>query len=133
MSRILGLFGEKQAEKFLKKLGYKIIENNSYSRFGEIDIIAQQGNTLHFIEVKNRSRDLIPGRYAVNATFANSNLISLFVIILIFLSVVNLFVCSVYATFIKQIVHDVFQVLVLVFLFSRPHVYYLALQFKVCL
>ena len=61
MSRILGLFGGKQAEKFLKKLGYKIIENNSYSRFGEIDIIAKDNDVLVFVEVKKRKNTSFGG------------------------------------------------------------------------
>ncbi|MBR4419202.1 MAG: YraN family protein [Clostridia bacterium] len=62
-----GEYGEDIASRFCCKQNFKIIKRNYRCRFGEIDIIAQQGNTLHFIEVKNRSRDLIPGRYAVNA------------------------------------------------------------------
>ena len=54
MSRTIGILGERQAEKFLKKLGYKIIDRNFSSRFGEIDLIAQDNNYLVFIEVKKR-------------------------------------------------------------------------------
>jgi putative endonuclease len=50
----LGLKGEKQAEEFLKKQGYKIIERNFRLPFGQIDIIAKEKNTLCFIEVKAR-------------------------------------------------------------------------------
>lgn len=40
---------------YLEKLGYKIIERNwKYSRIGEIDIIAQEKDTLVFVEVKYR-------------------------------------------------------------------------------
>ncbi len=46
--------GEGLAEKFLKKMGYKIIERNFRTRLGEIDIIADDGGTLVFIEVKSR-------------------------------------------------------------------------------
>lgn len=67
LNQEFGEYGEDIASRFCCKQNFKIIKRNYRCRFGEIDIIAQQGNTLHFIEVKNRSRDLIPGRYAVNA------------------------------------------------------------------
>ena len=50
-------FGEKSesvAVNCLKKQGYKIIEINYRTKLGEIDIIAKQGETLVFIEVKAR-------------------------------------------------------------------------------
>jgi putative endonuclease len=49
-----GKKGEKLALKFLKKNKYKIIEKNFSSKFGEIDIIAKDKDTLAFIEVKTR-------------------------------------------------------------------------------
>lgn len=51
----LGVSGEKRAAKFLKKHKYKIIEKNFRCALGEVDIIAKQGETLVFIEVKTRS------------------------------------------------------------------------------
>lgn len=51
----LGKSGEKFAAKFLKKNGYKIKELNYRSPLGEIDIIAQDGDTLVFVEVKTRT------------------------------------------------------------------------------
>jgi len=51
----LGRAGEASAERFLRKRGYKIIERNYRTRFGELDIIARDGATLVFIEVKTRS------------------------------------------------------------------------------
>ncbi len=50
----LGEIGENLAIKFLEKNGYKILERNFRSKFGEIDIIAQDKNTLVFVEVKTR-------------------------------------------------------------------------------
>jgi putative endonuclease len=50
----LGKLGEDLAARFLKKQGYKIIERNFSSRYGEIDIVAQERRTLVFIEVKTR-------------------------------------------------------------------------------
>ena len=52
----LGQNGEDIAEKFLTKQGYKILERNKhYSRFCEIDIIAEYKTTLVFVEVKTRT------------------------------------------------------------------------------
>ena len=50
----LGATGETLAVKYLKQLGYKIIEQNFRVCYGEIDIIADQDGTLVFIEVKTR-------------------------------------------------------------------------------
>lgn len=54
-----GKVGEEIAAKFLENLGFKITEKNwRFSRLGEIDIIAEDNNTLVFIEVKARSSTL---------------------------------------------------------------------------
>lgn len=52
-----GTFGESIALEALKKDGYKILEQNHRSRLGEIDIIALEGGTLAFVEVKARRTD----------------------------------------------------------------------------
>jgi len=49
-----GKLAEDLAAKFLKNLGYKIIERNIRFRFGEIDIVASKNNQLVFIEVRFR-------------------------------------------------------------------------------
>ncbi|OKY74459.1 MAG: YraN family protein [Desulfobulbaceae bacterium DB1] len=51
----LGKKGEEIARKFLRRQGYTIIEHNFRTRNGEIDIIAREGATLVFVEVKTRS------------------------------------------------------------------------------
>ena len=51
-------FGQKaegMAARYLKRCGYKIIARNHRTRSGEIDIIAREGETLVFIEVKART------------------------------------------------------------------------------
>lgn len=53
----LGQKGEKIAHLFLKKQGYKIITVNFRTKSGEIDLIARDGETLVFVEVKTRSSD----------------------------------------------------------------------------
>lgn len=53
--RSLGGEYEKAAADWLVKKGYTILERNYRSKTGEIDIIAAQGRTLVFVEVKYRS------------------------------------------------------------------------------
>jgi putative endonuclease len=53
-SHLFGKRGEQLASSFLKKRGYRIVERGYRSRFGEIDIIAYDKETLCFIEVKSR-------------------------------------------------------------------------------
>ncbi len=55
--RLLGIKGEGLAVKFLKNKGYKIISRNFKTPIGEVDIIAQDGKILVFVEVKTRSDD----------------------------------------------------------------------------
>lgn len=51
----VGKSGEDIAADFLRKKNYKIIERNFKKRYGEIDIVALDGETLVFIEVKTRT------------------------------------------------------------------------------
>ncbi len=63
----LGKKGEELAIGQLKAGKYKILERNFKCRLGEIDIIARDGNTLVFIEVKTRAtRDFGGPAAAVN-------------------------------------------------------------------
>lgn len=48
----IGKAGEDKAAEYLKENGYKIIERNWHTRFGEIDIIAQKNDIIVFVEVK---------------------------------------------------------------------------------
>jgi putative endonuclease len=50
----LGRRGEDLVEKYLKSKGYAVLERNFHCRFGEIDIVARDGNEIVFIEVKTR-------------------------------------------------------------------------------
>jgi putative endonuclease len=52
-----GDIGEKLAAEFLLKLGYEIISRNWRIRQGEIDIIAKDGRTIVFVEVKTAYGD----------------------------------------------------------------------------
>ncbi|MGB9792653.1 MAG: YraN family protein [Thermacetogeniaceae bacterium] len=54
----LGVIGEEAALSFLIKEGYRVLERNYRCRLGEIDIIAEDGEAIAFIEVKTRSNIL---------------------------------------------------------------------------
>ena len=51
----LGNAGENFAARYLEQHGYKILEKNFRVRSAEIDIIAQIGDVIVFVEVKTRS------------------------------------------------------------------------------
>jgi putative endonuclease len=53
----MGPRGENVAARYLRNLGYKIIVRNFRCDLGEIDIVAKDGKTLVFVEVKTRSYD----------------------------------------------------------------------------
>ena len=55
--RQLGDAGEDLAAAALKKQGYKILERNYVTPLGELDLIARQGKTYVFIEVKTRKNE----------------------------------------------------------------------------
>jgi putative endonuclease len=52
--RALGRLGERLAADHLERLGFAIVERNARTRHGEIDLIAFDGDTLLFVEVKTR-------------------------------------------------------------------------------
>lgn len=54
---MLGRLGEATALEYLRKSGYGILRNNYRCKMGEIDIVASQGSTVIFVEVKTRSTD----------------------------------------------------------------------------
>ncbi len=51
----LGKLGENAAVRYLKQNGYQVIERNYRCKYGEIDIIAKDGDSLVFVEVKSRT------------------------------------------------------------------------------
>ena len=53
-NRDTGRIGEDLAGKLLQEKGYAIIKRNFRTRFGEIDLICKDGDTLVFIEVKTK-------------------------------------------------------------------------------
>lgn len=54
----LGARGEKIARQFLQKAGYRVLEVNWRGRLGEIDLVAEDGDCLVFVEVKTRSSEV---------------------------------------------------------------------------
>ncbi|HYB41530.1 MAG TPA: YraN family protein [Candidatus Methylomirabilis sp.] len=58
--RTTGIKGEEEAARFLARSGYAIVDRNVRTRAGEIDLVAREGKTLVFVEVKTR-RELVEG------------------------------------------------------------------------
>ena len=63
----LGPRGENAAAKYLRSLNYKILVRNYRCKLGELDIIARDGKTLVFVEVKTRTSDEPEPEEQVNA------------------------------------------------------------------
>lgn len=51
--RKLGDIGENVACEFLVKRGFKILDRNYLRKWGELDIVAEKGSRIHFVEVKS--------------------------------------------------------------------------------
>ncbi len=49
-----GRASEDRAARYLQSKGYKILDRNYRCRMGEVDLIAEEGETLVFVEVKAR-------------------------------------------------------------------------------
>jgi putative endonuclease len=64
--RIFGQKGESTAEQYLRRKGYRILARNLRSSVGELDLVAEDGQVLVFVEVKARRTDAFGGAvYAV--------------------------------------------------------------------
>lgn len=57
MSRSAGLAAEERAAKHLEGKGYSILARNFTAKLGELDIVARDGETVVFVEVRARSRE----------------------------------------------------------------------------
>jgi len=53
----VGTWGEEIAAEHLARHGFEIVTRNARTPYGEIDIIARQGKTVVFVEVKTRTSD----------------------------------------------------------------------------
>ena len=60
---LIGKRCEGMAVGYLKKNGYRILEKNYRSPFGEIDAVAKDGDCLVFVEVKSRTLPLFGPPY----------------------------------------------------------------------
>ena len=60
----LGRLGEQLAAEHLVRRGFEIVERNYRTRWGELDIVACDGRTLAFCEVKTRGGSPRPARPA---------------------------------------------------------------------
>ncbi len=69
MARCRGAAGEAQALNFLRQQGLLLVEKNYSCRWGEIDLILRQRQTLVFVEVRQRSSQRFGGA-AVSVTAA---------------------------------------------------------------
>jgi len=56
----IGAIGEQLAAEHLRRRGFAIVERNYRTRWGELDIIACDGDTLVFAEVKARLAHAVP-------------------------------------------------------------------------
>lgn len=52
---LAGRQAEETAVRYLRSQGYRILGRNIRAKFGEIDVVAREGPTLCFVEVKARS------------------------------------------------------------------------------
>lgn len=59
----IGTIGEDLAARFLMKRGLRVIARNYRKKWGEIDIVAQDGDLLRFVEVKTISHETPQKKY----------------------------------------------------------------------
>jgi len=57
----IGKEGEDMAGRFLRDQGLKILKRNYRTRWGEVDIVARERDTIVFVEVKTRSKEAFGG------------------------------------------------------------------------
>ncbi len=60
----IGALGERIAAKYVERHGMKVVDKNYAKKTGEIDLIAQEKDTLHFIEVKTVLVNMFYDQYA---------------------------------------------------------------------
>ena len=80
LHKLLGNRGERAAAKYLRRQGLRILRRNWQTRWGEIDLIARDGDTIVFVEVKTRASgvagdgseavDALKQRHLTNAALA---------------------------------------------------------------
>ncbi|MBV8221678.1 MAG: YraN family protein [Solirubrobacterales bacterium] len=70
----LGRLGEQLAAEHLVRRGFQIVERNYRTRWGELDIVAFDGQTLAFCEVKTRRASTVGGSPLGGSPFGGSPL-----------------------------------------------------------
>ena len=71
-SKLLGRWGEAKAADYMRARGYRILASGYRCRFGEIDLIAENGQYIVFTEVKLRKDDrFAPARAFVDGKKQN--------------------------------------------------------------
>lgn len=66
--RRLGADAEDRAADYLLSLGYTLLKRRYKARRGEIDVVALDGDTIVFVEVKHRTTGLIEPEATITAT-----------------------------------------------------------------
>ena len=61
--RAIGDYGERTVKRYLKRRGYRILEENYTVKGGEVDIIARRFSYIVFVEVKTRKADTNTDKY----------------------------------------------------------------------
>ena len=59
--KLFGQAGESAAEEYLRRKGYRIVARNLRFPLGELDLVAEDGQVLVFVEVKARRTDAFGG------------------------------------------------------------------------
>ena len=68
-TREQGEYTEKLAYQYLEKKGLKLLERNFHSRFGEIDLVMKDNDSLVFVEVRyRRSNNFGSGAETITAS-----------------------------------------------------------------
>jgi putative endonuclease len=75
--RAFGQAAEISAERYLRRKGFRILERNRRSITGELDLIAETGNVLVFVEVKARRSSRYGGAVAAVNLRKQRRLVSL--------------------------------------------------------
>lgn len=71
----IGAIGESVAAELLQKKGFKILARNYRKPWGEIDLIAEKGNIVRFVEVKSVSRESLPDVSRENTSYRPEELV----------------------------------------------------------
>lgn len=71
----IGNHAEQRAKNYLQNLGFKFVENNYHSKYGEIDLIMQDQDSLVFVEVRYRDNESHGGGIATITRSKKSKLI----------------------------------------------------------